>query len=223
MKTRQAGRVVSILLVVAFVFGAWSPAAAGVATDRLRPAVDEILRVVNDPAMKAPAKRHVRRAAIRRVLEDMIDFREAARRALGPHWRERTAAERAEFVGLFSELVLLSYTASIDDLSREKTVMLDLFCGERVDYLSELVEDGAATVRTRLVRRDRPDVPVDYRMHAVGPRWLVYDVIVEGASLVANYRAQFHAVIKTASYSELVARIRARVVELTIPAPLAAR
>ena len=221
MNTRQVA--VSIVLVVAFVFGGWNPAAAGVATEQLRPAMDEIIRIANDPALKAPAMRQMRRAAIRRVLEAMTDFEEAARRALGPYWRERTPAERVEFVGLFSELVLLSYTANIDGFSREKTAHLDLFFGEKVSYLGELTEDGAATVRTRIVRRDRPDVPVDYRLHAIGSRWLVYDVIVEGASMVANYRAQFHAIIKTASYSELVTRIRARVIELTIPVPLAAR
>jgi phospholipid transport system substrate-binding protein len=213
MNSARLGRYVIVVVgVIAIVLGVGVPASAGVPTEQLRPAMDEVLRIVNDPHLKELELRQPRRLAIRRVMEDIVDFPDAARRALGPHWRERTDAERAEFVGLFRELVILSCTASID-----------LFSGEKVIYLAEAIDEGMATIRTKIVRRERADVPVDYRMHEVGARWLVYDVTVEGASLVANYRAQFHAIIKTASYGELVKRIRARLSELSAPAPLAAR
>lgn len=179
-------------------------ASAGVPTETLRPAIDQVLRILKDPALQGPAHTRERRAAIRAVMVTVIDFREAGRRALGVHWQARTDAERAQFVALFRDLVTASYAATLEGYS-----------GERVEFVGEIEDDGVATVSTRVERRQGPPVPIAYRMHRPANRWLVYDVIVEGTSLVANYREQFNTVVRTASYEELVRRIKARVAELT--------
>jgi phospholipid transport system substrate-binding protein len=195
---REGAAVVLVALVATA-----PPAAAGAPTDALRPAIEQVMRIRDDPKLRPVAMTRQRHAALRGVIEAVLDVPEAARRALGPYWRERTDPERAEFVALFRELVMHAYLTPID-----------LYDGEKVLYLAESRDDGSATVRTRLVSRRRPELGVDYRLHQAGARWLVYDVNIEGASLVANYRAQFTSIIQTSSYAELVRRIERRVAEI---------
>jgi phospholipid transport system substrate-binding protein len=195
--------VIAAALVLALVGVLPDGARAGGATDELRPAIDKVLRILDDPALKGEANTRERRAALRVVMEGAIDFPEAARRALALHWRARTEAEREEFVGLFKDLVTHSYIR-----------LMEPYAGETVQIVGEVPTNGTTTVLTRIHRRQGEPVPVDYRMHVPGTRWLIYDVVVEGVSLVANYRGQFNSIIQTSSYEELVRRVRARVVEL---------
>ena len=183
---------------------------AASATDALRPAIDKVVHILEDPAMKGELRAQERYAALRSVMEGVIDFPEAARRSLAVHWRTRTDAERDEFIRLFKDLVTYSYI---------RTMETD--AGETVRFVGEAESGGATTVLTRIERRQREPVRVDYRMHLAGGRWLVYDVSVEGVSFIANYRTQFNTIIQTSSYAELVRRVRARVAELS-QAPAAA-
>jgi phospholipid transport system substrate-binding protein len=201
--------LIAVSLVLALVGALPDGAGAGGATDELWPAIDKVLRIIDDPALKGEAKTHERRAALRGVMESAIDFPEAARRALAAHWRTRTEAEREEFVGLFKDLVTYSYIR-----------VMEPYAGETVQIVGESPANGTATVLTRIQRRQGEPVPIDYRMHVRGTRWLIYDVLVEGVSLVANYRGQFSSIIQTSSYEELVRRMRARVAELR-PTPAA--
>ena len=195
---------VTVTLVVAAT--APAPAIAGAPTEHLRPSIDQVLRILEDPALKGPAHTADRRTALRGVIENVIDFPDAARRALGPHWQGRTDAEREEFVRLFKDLVTYSYV-----------IQLDAYAGEKIVFVGESEDEDVATVMTKVQSRQGSIVAVDYRMHQRGPRWLVYDVSVEGVSLVANYRAQFNTIVRTASYAELVRRVRVRVAELAGP------
>lgn len=178
-------------------------AGAGGATDELRPAIDKVVRILDDPALKGEAKTSERRAALGSVMASAIDFPEAARRALSTHWRTRTDAERGEFTGLFKDLVTYSYIRAMEP-----------YAGETVQIVGESQTEGLTMVLTRIQRRHGEPVPVDYRMHLRGTRWLIYDVVVEGVSLVGNYRVQFNTIIQTGSYRELVHRMRARLAEL---------
>lgn len=195
-----------LVLVGALPAGAGT---GGAASDELRPAIDKVLRVLDDPALRGEAKTSERRAALRGVMENAIDFPEAARRALAAHWRMRSEAEREEFIGIFKDLVTYSYIR-----------LMEPYAGETVQIVGESPTNGTATVLTRIQRRQGEPVPIDYRMHVRGTRWLIYDVLVEGVSLVGNYRVQFHTIIQTSSYEELVRRMRARVAELR-PTPAA--
>ena len=165
-----------------------------------------MLRILDDAALTGPAHTVERRTALRGVIDNVIDFPDAARRALGPHWQGRTDAEREECARLFKELVTYS-----------SVIHLDAYAGQKVVFVGESENEGAATVLTKVQSRQGSMVSVDYRMHQRGPRWLVYDVSVEGVSLVANYRAQFNTIVRTASYAELVRRVRVRVAELAGP------
>ena len=183
--------------------GAPGRPAAGPATDTLRPAIDHILRIVNDETLKGPTRTLERRTALRVEMERVIDFPDAARRTLALHWQGRTDAERAEFVALFEDLVTYSHIATLESSGARAVV-----------YAGEMASDGGAVVFTRLQARHGATIPVEYRMHERDGRWLVHDVVVEGVSLVANYRTQCNAVVRSSSYADLVRRIRARVAAL---------
>ena len=196
------GRIGS-LLVIAGVAGAAlmpaGPASAGEPTVQLRAAVDRVLLIVEDAALKETGRSQERRAAIRVVANEIFDFEEITRRALGPHWASGTPAQREELVRLFTGLLERAYVGRIEAYS-----------GERLTWLGDTGEADLATVRTRIVTKQETAIPVEYRMHRRDGRWLAYDVTIEGISLVGNYRAQFNKIIQTSSHAGLVAALRAK-------------
>ena len=181
------------------VVGPVSPALAGEPTDQLRPEIDRVIKTLEDPALKGEGKTAARREALRGITDSVFDWTEMARRALGPHWQARSEAERTEFVGLFRDLIEQSYASKIESYS-----------GERVSFAGDVIEGELATVRTKLTTRQGKEVPVDYRMSRRESRWRIYDVSVEGVSLVANYRTQFNQIIRTSSYEELIRKLKSR-------------
>jgi phospholipid transport system substrate-binding protein len=184
--------------LVALVAGsAW----AGVPTDQLRTQIDQVIKTVENPEMKA--RPTDRRAALRKIANETFDFQEMSRRALARHWQERTPAEREEFVRLFADLLERAYVSRIED-----------YGGEKIAYNGDTIDGEAALVKTKIVTKQGTDIPVDYRMLRRSERWLVYDVIIEGVSLINNYRNQFNKIIQTSSYQALVDRMKTKSSEL---------
>jgi phospholipid transport system substrate-binding protein len=177
---------------------------AGAPTDLLRVQIDRAVKTLEEPELKKEGKARERRVAVRRIAEDIFDFTETAKRSLGRHWQPRTPAERKEFVDLFANLLERSYLSKIE-----------LYSGERIAYLGDTIEGDQATVRTRIVTKHGTEIPVDYKMYKQGDRWLVYDVIIEGVSLIANYRTQFNKIIQTSSYQELVRKMKTKQAEFS--------
>ena len=196
-RSRRIGRPAA-LVAVGVVCLFWIQAWAGVPMEQLRGSVDRVIQVLEDPKLKAEAKAAERRAAIRKEAESIFDFTETAKRALGPHWKSLTPSQQQEFVSLFEDLLERAYILKIEKYS-----------GEKVTYLGDTVDADLATVKTKFTTKQGTDIPVDYRLLRRGDRWLVYDVFVEGVSLVANYRTQFDRIMRTGSYDELVRRMRA--------------
>ncbi len=191
-------RLLVLAVVAALAVGARAGlAAAATPTEQLRTEIERVIKVVQDPALKH--RPDERRAAVRRIANGIFDFAETAKRSLGPHWQTRTPAEREEFVRLFADLLERSYIARIE-----------LYGGERIQYLGDSVDGNQANVRTKLVTNQGSEVPVDYRMLRRGDRWFVYDVNIEGVSLVSNYRNQSNRIIATSSYRELVRKMKAK-------------
>jgi phospholipid transport system substrate-binding protein len=139
-----------------------------------------------------------RRAQIRRIAEELFDFDEMARRALGPHWKDRSPQEQAEFVPLFVNLLERSYLTAVASYPLST-----------ITFQSESVSGAYADVRSRIIR-DRHEVPVDYRLLQSGGRWAVYDVVADGVSLISSYRSQFNSIIRTSSFAQLLERLRSR-------------
>ena len=176
----RALAAVALLLSVVVVRVGW----AGAPTDLLRVQIDRVVKTLEEPDLKKEGKTRERRAAVRRIAEGIFDFTETAKRSLGRHWQPRTPAERKEFVDLFANLLERSYLSKIE-----------LYSGEKIAYLGDTIEGDQATVRTRIATKHGTEIPVDYKMYRHGDRWLVYDVIIEGVSLIANYRTQFNKII----------------------------
>jgi len=187
-----------VLLGALFMLLVASSASAGPATDQLRVGTDRVLKTLADPALQGPDRVAERQKALREITDPMFDWAEMARRALGRHWQTRTDAERQEFVPLFRNLLARTYATRIER-----------YDGEQITYTGESIEGDQATVRTKIMDRTNRELPIDYRM-VRGPdgRWLIYDVLIEGVSLVANYRPQFDQIIRTASYERLVEKLK---------------
>lgn len=190
----------SVVTVLALALSTLLAPAAGLAgepTEQLRTQLERVLKTVQDPELKKTG-RVAQRRAVRKVADEIFDYADTARRALSRHWAQRSAAEREEFVALFADLFEHAYISKVE-----------LFEGERVAYLGDTVEGGEATVRTRFLTKQGSDVHVDYRMQrGRSGRWVVYDVLIEGVSLVDNYRTQFNSVIQRSSYQELVRKLK---------------
>src|SRR5438045_3262060 len=152
-----------------------------------------------DPPLKTEDRQPERRAAVRKIATEVFDVQETARRALGPHWQQRTPQQREEFVQLFAELVEQTYISKID-----------LFGGERLRFTEEKVDGDNAIVRAKVMTSQQTEVPVEARLLRKTDRWLIYDILIENISLIGNYRAQFDRIIRTSSYEDLVKRLRSR-------------
>jgi phospholipid transport system substrate-binding protein len=193
-----AARVLVTAAAIAMVLTGGATAWAGAPTEQLHGRIDRVLQVLEDPQFKPEARTIERRQAVRTIVEEIFDFRELSQRSLGPHWKARTPAERDEFVQLFADLLERSYITKIELYSG----------GERIQYVAETLDgDDLATVRTKIITKQGTEVPVDYRMHRLDNRWLVFDVAIEGVSLVANYRAQFNKIIHRSSFKGLLAQL----------------
>lgn len=162
--------------------------------------IDRLAGIMTDPALQGEAQRAGRRVAVRQVVQEIFDFSETARRALGRHWEERSPDERARFVHLFTSLIDRAYLTRLDGLERERIVVIH----DRVD-------GARAVVRLHVLTGDASPLPVDLHLLRGGDRWRVWDARVDGTSLVGSYRAQFHKVIQTASWEALLERLEARI------------
>ena len=192
--------VVVIAVILTMLTAAGRDAWAGVPSEQLRTQIERAVKVLEDPSLATESRTVERRATIRRIANDIFDFSETTRCSLGPHWQGRTREEREEITRLFADLLERSYIGKIE-----------MYSGEKIQFLGDSIEGDQAIVRTRLVTKQSGEIPVDYRMHRVaGDRWLTYDVSIEGVSLIANYRAQFNKIIQTAGYKALVQKLAAK-------------
>ena len=193
MRSAIFGLTLQLLLGAA---GAW----AGPPTDIAKQVIERALNALNDPSSQGEA----RRQKVKRIVDPYFDYQEMAKRSLGPTWGKISAGQRQEFVALFSQLLEASYSDKIEKYAQRV----------KIDYTGEILEGEYAEVRTVVVKaNDR--IPLNYRLINEGGTWKVYDVIIEGVSLVSNYRSQFSKIIHESGYAELVKRLKTKVSELT--------
>jgi phospholipid transport system substrate-binding protein len=173
---------------------------AGV-TDEVKKTVDEVVRIVSDKEMKKNDQK--RRQTLKKSISTIFDYNEMAKRSLGKHWNQRSAAEKKQFSELFASLLENSYASKIESYNNEKIV-----------YLKESIDGDYAEVKSKVVTPKRDEFTLDYRMINQNGNWMVYDVVIEGVSLVSNYRTQFNKIISTNGYSELVKKLQTKTDEL---------
>jgi len=189
-------------MVVMMAFGWAVPAWAGVPMEKVKETADKIIAIVSDPSLKDPAKAAQRRERIRRTVDELCDWEEMSRRSLGRHWAQRTEQEKKEFVHLFGQLLERTYIDKVEGYS-----------GEKVLYLGERVDGDYAEVDVKVVTNKNTEIPVIYRMRAKDQKWWVYDMVIEGVSLVNNYRTQFSDIMAKSSFEGLMKKLREKSAE----------
>lgn len=198
---RGVARGWTMFLLSAVWLSAVGLATAGEPTDVVRQITDQVLKILEDPQFQAPNRQAERQERLHKIAEQVFDWQEMARRALAVHWRERTPQEQQEFVRLFRDLVEGTYINRLESAIQEK---------REIQYVGEQVDGSRATVKTNVVTRRNQQVPIEYRLQKADGRWLIYDVLVEGISLVNNYRSQFNRIITSSSYNDLVQKMKTR-------------
>ncbi len=193
------------VLMMVICIGVAVPGYAGPPTDSMKMTIDEVLRIVREKELKQPEKAEERRHLLEKVVAARFDYTEMSRRALGAPWNQLTDQQKQEFVDLFRMLLTNSYADKIETYS-----------GEGVQYLNERMEREYAEVRTKVLS-GKTEIPLDYRLINKADDWRVYDVVVDGVSLVNNYRGQFTKILRASSYSDLVDQLRKKTDKLKTP------
>ncbi|HKU52362.1 MAG TPA: ABC transporter substrate-binding protein [Nitrospira sp.] len=179
-------------------------------TDAVKSTVDDFFSILGDEALKQPGRSGERRLLIEQVIRNSVNCEEAARRALGLSWEQLTDTKRQEFVNLFIQ--------SLRDMFANR---IDQYHDARMLVLSERRSGRFAEVKTSLVG-SKVDTSLDFRVGRQSGHWLIYDLVIDGASLVSNYQAQFNKIIRDDSYAGLIERMKrrnllAKVFERTAP------
>jgi phospholipid transport system substrate-binding protein len=167
-------------------------------TESVKNAINDLLSILGDEALKRPNQSEARRQQIEQVIRHRVNYEQMAQRSLGAPWAGLNDTERQEFVGLFVELIRDTVANKIDQ-----------YYNEQVFYFFEQREGSFAEVRTNLIG-PKVDTSVDFRLENHSGDWLVYDVVIDSASIVRNYRTQFSRIIRDDSYAGLVERMKQR-------------
>lgn len=193
-------------MIFCLIFSVPAIAKASAVTDEVKSTVDEVITIVSDKDLKKPQNQQKRRSALKQTIGRIFDYGEMAKRSMGVHWKPLSNAQRKEFVGLFATLLENSYAGKIESYNQEKIV-----------YDRENVEGNYAEVDSRVITLKRDEYSLDYRLLKEENKWMVYDVVIEGVSLVSNYRTQFNKIINEQGYNELLKKLRTKSEEITAP------
>jgi len=189
----------SIMLILSFL-GFAVPGLSGEPTEKIQQTTDKILSILTNPSLKDLSKAKERKRLIRNAVDERFDWEEMAQRSLARHWDQRTEEEKKEFVHLFSDLLERTYMSKVESYS-----------GEKVKYEGETTSGDYASVKVKIATQKNKDISVEYRLKRKRNDWFVYDVSIEGVSLVNNYRTQFNSIVIQSSYENLVKRLKAKV------------
>ncbi len=166
-------------------------------TPDVKKVVDEVVSIVTNKDLKKPENKIRREQELKKAIGTIFDYDEMAKLALGRNWNGRTAAEQKEFVQLFEDVLWKAYARKVESYNNEKIV-----------YLNETNDGKYAEVRSKVITPKGDEYSLDYRLMNKNGKWAVYDVIIEGVSLVANYRSQFDEIISDKGYDELVRKLK---------------
>ena len=167
-------------------------------TSSVKSTIDEVLAVLSDKAMKTPEKQTERRAKLEEIIGGRFDYEEMAKRTLPTQWKTLKTEQQKEFVSLFQQFLANSYVGNVDGYS-----------GEQIEYGKERLKGDFAEVQTKVVS-PKVQIPLDYRLLKKNGEWRVYDVVIDGVSLMKNYRGQFARIIDSDSFETLLEKLRTK-------------
>lgn len=173
---------------------------SAVPVDMLREHVNKILEVLRDPALKGESGRKVKKERIRVISEEMFDFTELSKRSLGQNWDKFNPDQQKEFIKLYKSLLEETYSEKVTSYTDEKIVI------KKEVSLSEKTVEVQTTIITKT-----SEVLIYYRLMEKNGNWKVYDVVIEGVSLVSNYRTQFREILASKTPEALLDILRNKV------------
>jgi phospholipid transport system substrate-binding protein len=195
----------AVLVFISIVIMASGAVAAESPLTMVRTLVEQILATLRNPTYQGAARQAERFERVRQLVLPHVDSQEIAKRALGPHWRDRTEDEREEFSQLFTDLVEKSYRRTLDRYAHEMQIVYD----------PERIDNSFAEVETKALSSAQSEpLTITYRLHLRGGQWFIYDMVIANVSLVRNYRTQFDRILTGSSYAELIKNIKHKLQEL---------
>lgn len=201
MKKRRTynNKIVLFLAVTFLLLLNYSSVSASEITEGVKETIDAVIEVVSNEELKKDDKRVERRAQLQKILSKKFNYQEMSRRTLAHYWKKRTAEEKKEFIDLFGKFFEKSYAEKIENYNGEKTM-----------FIKERVRNNIALVKT-IIYQGNDKIRVDYKLINHGNDWKIYDFIVEGVSLIKNYRTEFNKIIRKTSYQELINKLKDKV------------
>lgn len=194
-------RVVQILCILFIVFP--FPSYAAQPMEVLKQAVDEVLSILSDPAYRDPSQGDEQEEKLWDIIYNVFDFNEMSRSTIARHWKKFSESQKKEFTEVFGKFLGKNYLEKIRSG----------FKGEKVAYIGQdMMTDTKAVVETKILMED-VEIPVDYSMMLLDGAWRVYDVKIEGVSLIKNYRSQFHSILLKESPDTLIEMLKKKVEE----------
>jgi len=193
MKRSLAGWIIALAALML------SPASAFAASplETIQTQVNRALEVLRDPALKAESAKGIKEKKIWEILDGVFDYTELSKRTVAQNWKQFSPGQQEEFTRLFGKLLGGVYMDRIIAYKDEKVVF------GKVTNLS----DKTAEVQSEVTRSPKP-IPIHYRMILENGEWKVYDVVIEGVSLVQNYRTQFREILMNKTPEDLLKTLR---------------
>jgi len=194
------------ILIAAFLTAGTSLALADGPGELIVAKIDEGLKILNDPELQGMDRFKERKQKIWDVVNSVFDFEETSKRALGRHWIPLSSEERKEFTDAFVKILKNIYLGKTDS-----------YQGQKIEYVRELVRDNRGKVQTNFFTVDEKKIVIDFNMHRIKAvikcelvltgSWKAYDVIIEGVSIVSNYRTQFNSIMSKGSFEDLMEKL----------------
>ena len=195
-------KFIGILIAIHIFMLFTSNAQAGVATDRIKKATDKLIEIVTNHDLDPPEMGEKRALMIRETVNTVFDWAAFSQRALGTHWRKLSKKEKEEFVSLFGQLLERTYM----DKTRQ-------YSGQKMNFISEEIDGKYGVVDAEVLIENETNIAVQFRVIKENETWFIYDVYVEGISLVNNYRVQFNNILTRSGYGELISRLKTKLDE----------
>ncbi len=189
----------AVILMMCGIFFSANSLWAGQPTEEIRITTDKILGLLQAPELQGKENDAERRRRIRAAVDERFDWEAIARSSLTRHWNELSRDQQVEFTRLFATLMERTYMDHVEDYS-----------GEEIKYLGEETDGARGRVLVKIVTRKNQEIGVEYRVRKENHVWLVYDVLIEGVSMVRNYRAQFSQILSKSPFEELLERLEAK-------------
>lgn len=192
-------KIMSLFLVMFLLIAAAPVFAAAGPKEQLKTTVDKVLEVLKDKSLSPEQSRE----QVAALIKERFNFRAMSQGVLGINWRRADQQQRDRFIELFTEVLKNSYLGRIEAYSNEK-----------VQYGDQRIEGNRAVVDTTIVTKQNKEIPVSYSMVHEDDQWLVYDVKIEGVSLVLNYRTSYAEIVQKSGVNGLLKQMTAKVKEL---------